>query len=297
MSAGSVQVVFRLDDISAVSDGEVERAIFDIFFRRGIPLTVGAIPYLVEGDVHEPGTRGEIELPREKLAFLAECRERGGFEIAQHGCTHQVREGVGFRTEFSGLSEAGQSTRIARGKTLLASRFSVTSFIPPWNSYDVATLLALQALGFRAISGDLFGPLDPRARLQFLPATTSLAGVRDALEAAHAAKAERRLVVVLMHAYDFRESGSERARHDFGELDAVLRELPGGREWSYETLESCATVGGFGAGALLAAKRRARIARHLPAIFRKAWAPEGVALYGKPSGFRRIGNHPSNQNA
>lgn len=174
-NARETRVVFRLDDVSASSDHAVEQILFETFFESGIPLTVGAIPFLCDGDVHDPAAEGELPLPQEKLAFLAERRARGGLEVAQHGCSHQVRSGVGYRTEFCGRPVSEQRVVIARGKAL------------PRDS------------GFRFL-----------------------------------------------------------------------------------TLEGCAAEGGgYSAGALRRARQRARIARHLPSFVRRAFAPEGVALYSK----------------
>ncbi len=277
----AVRVVFRLDDVSAASDDGLDRLIFETFFANQIPLTVGAIPFLSDGDVHDPGPQGELALPMDKLSFLAGCRARGGFEIAQHGCSHQVRAGVDFRTEFCGRAESDQLSCIERGKAWLEQSFPVTSFIPPWNSYDEVTVRVLASLGFRALSADAFGPLPSTGNLQILPATTSLAGLPAALEAAQSARATRVLIAVLMHAYDFRESGSTRAAHDLSELGMLLRGLPRDGRFHYATMEGCAAEGGYSTKSLAPARWRARIARHLPALIRKTFAPEGVALYLK----------------
>lgn len=282
--SGETTVVFRLDDVSAASDGPVDRLIFDAFFELGIPLTVGAIPFLCAGDVHDPKPQGELPLTQEKLDFLAGCRARGGFEIAQHGCSHQVLPGADFRTEFSGRPGSGQLASIARGKAWLEQCFPVSSFIPPWNSYDEATLHALEELRFRSLSADLFGPLHPAGGLQYLPSTTSLAQLPAAMAAAAGARAARSVIVVLMHAYDFRESGSARATLDTGDLRALLGALPRAGRFRYATLDGCAAEGGCSAKALASAQWRARIARHLPSIIRRAFAPEGVALYLKDPG-------------
>jgi len=281
-NARETRVVFRLDDVSASSDHAVEQILFETFFESGIPLTVGAIPFLCDGDVHDPAAEGELPLPQEKLAFLAERRARGGLEVAQHGCSHQVRSGVGYRTEFCGRPVSEQRAVIARGKALLEGYFPVNSFIPPWNSYDEATLQALAELGFEVLSADVFGPLRAAGGLQFLPSTTSLGQLSRALEAAGNARASRAVIVVLLHAYDFRESGSARATMAAGELKDLLEALPRDSGFRFLTLEGCAAEGGgYSAGALRRARQRARIARHLPSFVRRAFAPEGVALYSK----------------
>jgi len=267
-----------MDDFSARSDTRLEGEIFSVFEQEGIPMTLGVIPYICEGDVHVPGPREQVELPAEKLEILRQVTSRTGFEVAQHGCTHQVRAGLPFRSEFVGASTEAQLERIARGRDLLSRFTSVDTFIPPWNSYDQATLHALEALGFRCLSADRFGPRPERCRLQFLPSTVNLAGTLRAAEEGARTLAARRFVIPLFHSYDFRESGSHRSTLGLPDLAKILASLRRLAHVRFKTLGDCASVGGYDAQALQSARWRSKLARFLPPPLKSIFQPDGVGI-------------------
>ena len=68
----------------------------------------------------------------------------GHAEVALHGYSHQLAEGTPL-TEFAGLSYRDQERRITAGKAELERQLGVrvSTFIPPWNSYDIRTVRAL----------------------------------------------------------------------------------------------------------------------------------------------------------
>lgn len=84
---------------------------------------------------------------------------RRGWTIAQHGHTHQYTRqdggllGIGSKSEFAGLPYEEQLLKLRLGKEIL-EREDVWEpyFMAPSHSFDQATLRALGALGFEAIT-------------------------------------------------------------------------------------------------------------------------------------------------
>lgn len=155
-----VLVVFRNDDPSARSDVEHERRVAAVFERHRLPQTLGVVPEMTAGSIHDP-TAGDVcaLLPGSAMArFLADYADRSGSEIALHGLTHRTsplsipsrREYFEFRVH----SAAEQAHMIARGSEVLSAalRRRPTTFIPPWNRLDANTLIACRRTGFAVVS-------------------------------------------------------------------------------------------------------------------------------------------------
>ena len=99
-------------------------------------------------------------------------------EVALHGFNHQTnrREEAGGNSEFEGLGYDEQYMKISRGKAILENQLGlkITTFVPPWNSYDSTTLRVLEVSGFSTISAGLWGTCEGSSRLSFIPSTCSL---------------------------------------------------------------------------------------------------------------------------
>lgn len=217
-----VHVVLRFDDPSAVSPTDLERAIVQDLRRRGMSATLGVIPFVCSRDIADPSEQLLLPLPEEKLQGLRQAVAEGVVEVALHGYAHQT-SARGKRTEFAGLAAEEQLRLLFHGKaTLEAGGLGpVRTFIPPWNAYDSNTLRALEETGFQAISADWKGTAQPAHRLRFVPATTGLGRLRDAVSAARRAPDLNPLVVALFHPYDFDEVDTTRGtwtREDFAKL-------------------------------------------------------------------------------
>jgi hypothetical protein len=114
--------------------------------------------------------------------------------------------------EFDGMDPAAQMDVIGRGAALLREWTGVapTVFVPPWNRYDAATLAALAAHGVRCLSANRFGPVGPEP-LMFAPITIEMPDLHAAVAAARASADPNPVIGVLLHPYDFEESGDSRA--------------------------------------------------------------------------------------
>jgi len=154
------------------------------------------------------------------MRVLKQAMETGCVEIAQHGWTHQKIDGQG--TEFVGLPLEAQRDMIERGRDEIetALNTNVDVFIPPFNSHDQNTLLALRDLGFAAISSEARSS-NVVDGIHYVPCTTSLQELDVAMKARrqHAGAA---IVVALFHGHDFVESGFRNALLDFNEFDELL---------------------------------------------------------------------------
>lgn len=176
--ASEIIVVFRNDDICAFSDVVHEKTVMRFFEKHGIPQIFGIIPNVAEDIRNERCSRYHLLSENEQLLqMLRKWYKQGLIEIALHGYTHKTNllhptkvlgtyspvnpEGY---SEFRGLPYKEQLYRIEQGKKLLEGYFHVPIkiFIPPWNSYDNNTLIALRTLNFNCISGALYEDLDYR---------------------------------------------------------------------------------------------------------------------------------------
>jgi len=235
-----VLVVFRYDDYSATSPIEVDRSVINAFASRRMALTVGVIPYVCEGDIHDPMPQKTLSMDGEKAALLRASVRNGTVDAAVHGYSHQnrLRSPVGHFTEFAGLSIEHQRRRMAEAKSEVERLAGglVETFIPPWDSFDKQTLRAAEAEGFRCFSASAAGPDMRRTRLRTVPVTTGLIGVRNAIEEARRQHNGRPIVGVLFHYYELRESGDARAVMSLEDFERLLEWISGQREVQVVTI-------------------------------------------------------------
>ncbi len=212
-SAGRrVTVFLRFDDYCSTSPLVVERGIVAALRRRGLRATFAVVPALTEGSYHEAGDRGTLPLSSDKVDFLRAAVDDGVVDIALHGWNHRTRFSLPPHSEFTGLPLAEQVTRLRKGYTAMLAAFGVAPavFVPPWNRYDVTTLEALERVGVRCISANRYGPCHSGS-LSFVPIVVEMKDVRRAVETAARRAGADPVIGVLLHPYDFLESGDSRA--------------------------------------------------------------------------------------
>lgn len=150
-------VIFRNDDIQPDHNDDLRRAVDQTFIDEEVPVTNAVIPT----------QDGESIVDDE--AFCQELRRQqrdhpGLFEYSLHGFFHEPNEdGVPqtkgdettVRSEFGGLSETEQRERIRDGKRIVSDCFDTSpqTFVPPYASYDDATVAALAAENITAVAG------------------------------------------------------------------------------------------------------------------------------------------------
>jgi predicted deacetylase len=221
-----VRVVFRYDDCSARSSLTLERDFVGAFAACGAQVSLAVIPFVCAGDFHNSDPQQCLPLPPAKAAFLRAAARDGHAEIALHGYSHQ-RSNLGRATELAGLGLAEQRRRLGAGKEFLDNHLGtdVTTLVPPWNAYDEATLRAAAAVGIDCISASLRGPFCGRPVLDFLPFSTWLRGLPIILAAAHQLRRLAPVLVIMMHDFDFFESGDKQAWLSVIDFAALIREL------------------------------------------------------------------------
>lgn len=141
-------VIFRSDDIQPwfAFDRLVE--VNNIFIEETVPVTLGVIPYIENHTLDEDLTLVDhIKNLKRTHPNL--------FEIALHGYNHQLLTDFYGGSEFGDLDYPAQYGRILLGKESLKDTLNVdpVTFVPPFDTYDNNTALALKELGFKTVSG------------------------------------------------------------------------------------------------------------------------------------------------
>lgn len=224
-----INLVFRLDDYSAISDSAFEDKLLGLMDKYDIPCTFGIVPFVYE-DEWDPSTQVEHELTQEKIEKLRPYIDSDLVEVALHGYHHHtqaIRKNGHIPGEFFGMSLEEQDSKIRRGKEFLENGFStdVTTFIPPWNTYDLATLEALEKNQVICIStGNRFGPVRTEGTIKYLPALCTLIDIRSTVQKVRKIGLDDVVIVVLFHHYEFVEVSPDRdtAVFSFDKLEELF---------------------------------------------------------------------------
>ena len=201
-----INIIFRFDDFSALSNTELENQIISTFKETNSTLTIGVIPFVCEGIKEKTDTQGSIPLSENKLNILKMGIKKGYINVALHGNTHQtINESP--RSEFIGLNHEQQLKKIESGKLFLEKKLDnkINTFIPPWNRYDITTLTVLEELQFSTISAGTKCVSKSDTKLNFIPNTCFLQDLESAISEAEQANCNHPIIVVVMHETDFKE--------------------------------------------------------------------------------------------
>jgi peptidoglycan/xylan/chitin deacetylase (PgdA/CDA1 family) len=232
-----IRLAFRFDDPSRSSDHALERAILACFRAASVPLTAAVIPFECGGDTPR-------ELTAEAVPHLVEAQREGVLEIALHGYCHRclARLPDGNSTEFAGIGAERQRAFLTEGKACLEGVFGtrVNGFVPPWNSYDATTLDLLAELGFAYLSADWALVREDDLPLPVLPHTCNLAHLRGAVSEARQFASLDPVIVVILHHFDFAESGSSEASTDIQRTAELLSWVRGAPDLACTGLEALA---------------------------------------------------------
>lgn len=221
-----MNVLFRYDDCSALSSLELEQRLAALFAEHHAQITFGVIPNVCAGSFHNPDHQELLSLPQTKAKFLREAARDGAIEVALHGWSHQTAR-KGAQTEFAGVAADEQRRRIVEGKQELEGLLStsVTTFIPPWNDYDATTVRVLEQNGFDNLSGSLRGPFSMSATVTYAPYSVWLSFLSSTLQSSKPLVWMGGSLVIMLHDFDFVESGKSQAWLSLDALSALLTEL------------------------------------------------------------------------
>lgn len=221
-----ISVFFRYDDYAATTPFDVEKRVVDAFYQKDLSFTMGIIPHITRGNYRDPDARGNLSLSAEKVSFARQAIEQNTIDPALHGYEHKTVHANGPHSEFQGLPFDIQYDKLRRAATIFRQQLGIwpSSFIPPWNTYDTETLRALEMLGITNLSANRFGPVSA-GNIFFLPITIEHHQLSQALESARKLRWADITIGVLLHPYDFHESGDSRSSLSTGDLAALLDDI------------------------------------------------------------------------
>jgi len=197
-----IYIVFRIDDYG-IDNARFYDQLTEVVKRTDCRLTLAVVPFRKSDNTYVP-------LPDSLSSRLnGYIKNDSGIELALHGYAHENLLVNDYSSEFYGQSYARQQKMIHEGKTLLESKLAtrITTFIPPWNTFDNTTTDALTAEGFDCISAASYGRITTRdlnPRLRYAPYTIQLAALMDSYPLC-IPENKGGISVVLFHAYDFVE--------------------------------------------------------------------------------------------
>lgn len=222
-----ISVFFRYDDFSETSATAVDNGLIEALRRQGVVCTFAVIPAVTAGNFRDPDTIENRPLGTEKLALLRNAIRDGVVDVTLHGLHHRTRFHQAPHSEFTGLDRVRQTEMIREGKQFLEQQLavSVRGFVPPWNNYDVNTIAALQDSAIDGISANRYSPCLDRQGIRYLPITIETHELRTAVSRARDSTERDPIIGVLLHPYDFRESGDPRARMSCAEFERELEWL------------------------------------------------------------------------
>lgn len=216
-------VVLRYDDFEAGSDTELERRIIELLRKNGLCAVFGVVPFGCESG----GSNSEISLSAysDKTELLRQAVTDGTVEAALHGYCHEFRRlPKGGNTEFAGRGVIEQLKLVRSGmqEVELCSGKRPICFIPPFNSYDLDTVKALEQAGILCLSASMFGVASVGHEIRFFPQTCSLMQTRLAVESARQGRENCPLIMPLFHQYDFMENDPVRGKWRLEQFEEML---------------------------------------------------------------------------
>ena len=233
-----IKVVFRINDYQA-RNSALYTKVLEIFKRYQVPVTVGVLPYNLQKALGGPQNAGQAagqsadknagQDPAQALAadimFLKDLADSGWVEIAQNGYKHVINySNDHFKSEFYGRSYEEQNREIAEGRKIVQqiTGHAPTTFIPPWDSFDHHTTQVLSALGYNCVAPSRYGFFNTNnPTLAYIPHTTYPQYLQETLEKIRFDQVNGKeftqaelTAVVIIHDYDFTESGKKPVEND-----------------------------------------------------------------------------------
>mgnify|MGYP001093087276 CR=1 FL=1 len=206
-------LVIRYDDFGAAYSSrcaarlQVEQMLAREMAARRWPW-LGAITPLQSVHPHNADETGRVPLRNDpdRMALLREVVDDGCFEPAVHGLNHHTwKQLPRFGTEFAGLPQDKQYHILREAKDQVEQLVGRATpvFVPPWNSFDQATVRAAGQAGFEMISAGLLEPVANPTDIAMVPATIEAVHLQQMLDAQQTVPPGS-VMVLLVHAPDFR---------------------------------------------------------------------------------------------
>jgi hypothetical protein len=218
-----IKLVLRYDDYRLCHPTNIDKQMIEIAMRHNLKMTIGVIPFLENA----PLTEQHCD------EMLVSGIAQGKLEIALHGFNHNNYQTTYYRqnSEFAGRSFSEQLSMIKAGRYAIehALGIRVTSFIPPWNSYDAATIDSLQTMEFKVLSAHALGQGWSNNALKSVPVTFEMVNLRKAIEKARQTEKGDTYIIGLFHSFYFTgldKIGEAHSMKSFEELVIWLRAQP-----------------------------------------------------------------------
>jgi len=228
-----INISIRFDDPSSISDHRLEENILDILSKHSIYAILAVVPFA-----------GENELGPQTASHLIRANNSGVIEIAQHGYTHnRINEANAMPTEFAGADLPSQMKNIKYGRAILNKVFKkqITGFVPPFNTFDETTIHALEQQNFLYLSAGAEHCLPDISSISLLPRTCQLSELHNAIVEARRKANTNSYIIPVMHHYDFKEHGEQKADISLGDFDQLMRWISHQPDIKTHTLSTLAT--------------------------------------------------------
>jgi peptidoglycan/xylan/chitin deacetylase (PgdA/CDA1 family) len=273
-----ISIFFRYDDYSSISPVLVDQGLVEILQRKEIKATFAVIPAVTTGEYHQPGNREELLLSGEKLDLLTKAVCSGAVDLALHGWNHRTRDNAlpPEPSEFAGLPLKDQVCRIKRGYDFLEKKtgFAPGIFVPPWNTYDANTILALEQVGIAGISANRYAPMHNSSAVAFLPATIEVKSLRRAILYARATNDTAPIIGVMLHPYDFFEAEDPRSFMGLADFEMEIEWLKQNQDVAIQS-----AIGLLNSDATLDSKR---FEQNMPSVIENIYPPFLERCYQNP---------------
>ena len=237
-----ITVVFRCDDLSTRSSGNIERKLIETFQKRGKALTFGVIPCVCEDDFHKLNLQQNLLLSDSKIQMLREALKQKVVDISQHGYSHQTirQDSAGGYSEFDGVKYQEQFQKILKGKEMLEDvlGINIRTFIPPWGMADQDTIQVLEKMGFIGISPIITINISGLSDLKFLPETCTLLDLKEAVSAAREVEDNFPVIVVGFHWNTFFEENPDRGDLSYKSFESILDWVISQKDIEIKTLDN-----------------------------------------------------------
>ncbi|HUW84346.1 MAG TPA: DUF2334 domain-containing protein [Phycisphaerae bacterium] len=206
-------LVIRYDDFGAAHSPQcaarllVEQMLCREMAARSWPWLCAITPLQSVNPDHASETgRVPLQNDPDRVALLRDVMHDGCAEPAVHGLTHHTwKQLPRFGTEFAGLPQDKQYHILREAKDRVEQLVGRASpvFVPPWNSFDQATVRAARQAGFEMISAGLLEPVANPTDIAMVPATIEAVHLQQMLDAEQTILPGS-VMVLLVHAPDFR---------------------------------------------------------------------------------------------
>lgn len=235
-----IRVAIRFDDPSPTSDRVIEAGLIDALEDAQLRATWAITPF----GGYEPRSPA---LDAVSGADILSAFKRGTIEVALHGHSHKNRRSERDPSEFAGLPLDDQLSMLEAAKNHLCEMFgshSIVGFVPPWNSYDLTTVRAVERMGFQYISAAEYHPRGDVKTLAVVPRTCQFMALESAIQGVRHLQKFRPYVIAVLHPHNFHESGDDASQMDLMSFKRRLAWLTHQRDVEIMTLSDMVKAAG-----------------------------------------------------